>query len=139
LPYARVEDDIAILCDNEWYLCVLMDESTEKLPEDTVGYIRFYSAPVKEAQSNGESPDVSISRELNEDQGARLNETLNKVGHWTDDHMVNRLAYYFDGEFELSGREHTCYFTYEYNVIYFDHYFAEISQEDMEYIMTLGV
>jgi len=48
------------------------------------------------------------------------------------------LAYYFDGAFELSDGEHSYYFTYEYNVIYYDHYFAEIPAEDMQYIKDLG-
>ena len=44
----------------------------------------------------------------------------------------------FDGNFEPSDREHSYYFTYEYNVIYYDHYYAEISAEDIQYIKDLG-
>lgn len=138
LPYAKVEGGVAILCENEWYLCTPMEQNTEKCPEDAAGCIRFYSKPIKEAQNSSEAPDVSLSRELNEEQAARLNEILDNVKRWSDDYLLDRLAYYFDGEFELSGKEHTYYFTYEYNVIYFDHYIAEIPAEDMEYIKVLG-
>ena len=52
--------------------------------------------------------------------------------------MVDRLAYYFDGDIQFADREHTYRFTYEYNVIYYDHYFAEIPEEDMQYIKSMA-
>jgi len=30
LPYAKVEGGVAILCENEWYLCTPMEQNTEK-------------------------------------------------------------------------------------------------------------
>ena len=60
------------------------------------------------------------------------------MDEWTDDHSVDRLEYYFDGDFQFSDREYTYYFTYEYNVIYYDHYYAEIPAEDMQHIKDLG-
>ncbi len=138
LPYARVEGGIAILCENEWYLCTPMNESAEKCPEESAGCIRFYSEPIREAQNSDETHEVRVSRELNEKQVAVLNGILDKVRRWSDDYLTDRVSFYFDGEFELVGKEHRYFFTYEYNVIYFDHYFFEISQEDMEYIKSLG-
>ena len=46
--------------------------------------------------------------------------------------MVDRLAYWFNGHFELADREFEYYFTYQYNVIYYDHYFAEIPEDDID-------
>lgn len=94
---------------------------------------------MKEAQNGKSTLTVSLSHDLNEEQADKLKDILDDVDEWVDDHSVDRLAYYFDGDFELSDGEHSYYFTYEYNVIYYDHYFAEIPTEDMQYIKDLDV
>lgn len=109
-----------------------------KCLDEVSGNMTFYEEPVKEAQSSGGTVTVRLYRDLNEEQADNLKDILDDVDEWVDDHSVDRLAYYFDGDFQLSDREHTYYFTYEYNVIYYDHYFAEISAEDMQYIKDLG-
>lgn len=109
-----------------------------KCLDEVSGNITFYEEPVKEAQTGKGTVTVSLSRDLNEEQADKLKDILDDVDEWTDDHSVDRLAYYFDGDFELSDREHSYYFTYEYNVIYYDHYFAEIPADDMQYIKDLG-
>ena len=109
-----------------------------KCLDEVSGNITFYEEPVKEAQNDNGTITVSLSRDLNEEQADKLKYILDDVDEWVDDHSVDRLAYYFDGDFELSDREHSYYFTYEYNVIYCDHYFAEIPAEDMQYIKDLG-
>ena len=109
-----------------------------KCLDEVSGNITFYEEPVKEAQNGNGTITVSLSRDLNEEQADKLKDILDDVDEWVDDHSVDRLAYYFDGDFELSDGEHSYYFTYEYNVIYYDHYFAEIPAEDMQYIKDLG-
>ena len=109
-----------------------------KCLDEVAGNITFYEEPVKEAQNSGGTVTVRLSRDLNEEQADKLKDIIDDVDEWVDDHSVDRLAYYFDGNFELSDREHSYYFTYEYNVIYYDHYYAEISAEDMQYIKDLG-
>ena len=109
-----------------------------KCLDEVAGNITFYEEPVKEAQNSGGTVTVRLSRDLDEEQADKLKDIIDDVDEWTDDHSVDRLAYYFDGAFELSDREHSYYFTYEYNVIYYDHYYAEISAEDMQYIKDLG-
>ena len=141
MPYARVEGGIAVLYENEWYLCTPMEQNAaapNKCLDEVAGNITFYEEPVKEAQNSGGTVTVRLSRDLNEEQADKLKDIIDDVDEWTDDHSVDRLAYYFDGAFELSDREHSYYFTYEYNVIYYDHYYAEISAEDMQYIKDLG-
>lgn len=110
-----------------------------KCLDEVVGNITFYEEPVKEAQNVNGTVTVRLSCDLNEEQADKLKDILDDVDEWVDDHTVDRLAYCFDGDFELSDREHSYYFTYEYNVIYYDHYYAEISAEDMQYIKDLGV
>lgn len=109
-----------------------------KCLDEVAGNMTFYEEPVKEAQSSGGTVTVRLSRDLNEEEADKLKDIIDDVDEWVDDHTVDRLAYYFDGDFQLSDREHTYYFTYEYNVIYYDHYYAEIPTEDMQYIKDLG-
>lgn len=127
MPYARVEDGIVVLYENEWYLCSPM-ESNEKR-----GTIDFYSVPTRERTE----PEIVASFALTKEQEKEIKRIIKGVKEWTDDHSVDRLAYYFDGEIKLSDREYIYYFTYEYNVVYYDHYYAEISENDMEYIKGL--
>ena len=109
-----------------------------KCLDEVAGNITFYEEPIKEAQGGSGTVTVRLSRDLNEEQADMLKDIIDNVDEWVDDHSVDRLAYYFDGDFELSDGEHSYYFTFEYNVIYYDHYFAEISAEDMQYIKDLG-
>lgn len=141
MPYARVEGGIAVLYENEWYLCTPMEQDAtapNKCLDEVAGNITFYDAPVKEAQNGDGTVTVRLYRDLNDEQADKLRKILDNVDEWVDDHSVDRLAYYFDGDLQLSDREHNYYFTYEYNVIYYDHYFAEIPAEDMQYIKDLG-
>ena len=141
MPYARVEGGIAVLYDNEWYLCTPMEQNAvapDKCLDEVAGNITFYEEPVKEAHYAADTVTVRLYRDLNEEQADKLKDIIDDVDEWVDDHSVDRLAYYFDGDFQLSDREYTYYFTYEYNVIYYDHYFDEIPTEDMQYIKDLG-
>ncbi len=99
----------------------------------TSGTITFYSEPTKEFSE----PTGKKTFDLTEEQAVRLQNVIGNVEEWVDDHSVDRLAYYFDGYYELGGIEPKYYFTYEYNVIYYDHFFAEIAEEDMQYIRGL--
>lgn len=110
----------------------------DKCQNDVAGTVTFYTDPIKEAQNSKEPVTVRCCVELNEEHASEINRILDRAYNWTDDRLVDRLPYYFDGNFELADREDIYYFTYEYNVIYYDHYFAEISDEDMKYIRDLG-
>ena len=127
MPYAKVEGGVAVLMDNEWYLCVPLEATLLK------GSIEFYSEPTKE----GTDPVSVTTKELSSEQIRKIQSIIEEVEEWTDDHAVDRLAYYFDGEITLSTQEHTYYFTYEHDVLYYDHYFAEISGKDMNYIKDI--
>lgn len=128
MPYAKVEDGVAVLMDNEWYLCVPLDATLLK------GSIEFYSEPTKE----GTDPVSVTTKVLSSEQIRKIQSIIEEVEEWTDDHSVDRLAYYFDGEITLSTQEYTYYFSYEHDVLYYDHYFAEISGKDMNYIKDIG-
>lgn len=120
-------------------LCILSmvgcdNRSMDKDLNKEAGTITFYSEPIKEAQNSVTPIAGQIRVELDEEQANRISAIIDNVDEWVDDHAVNRLAYYFDGEFEFADSEFAYYFTYEYNVIYYDHYFAEITDEEMQII-----
>jgi len=130
MPYAKVEDGIAVLYENEWYLCRQKDENAGA----GGGTISFYDEPTREG-TNPHDGSLTIS----EKQAEKLRSILDDVDTWTNDATVDRLAYYFDGHIEFAGDKRLYYFTYECNVIYYDLQFAEIPAEDMQVIKDIAL
>ena len=93
------------------------------------------------AQVNGNfRPGLSADVTLLQDQTVfNALHILDGVDDWVNDALVDRLAYYFDGHIEFSGDKSRYYFTYEYNVIYINQQFAEIPEEDMQYIKDIAL
>ncbi len=120
-----------------WFLalvCVLgLVGCSNPSNEDITGTIKFYSEAAKEFTA----PASSTSIELSKAQEREIKRILHNVTEWVDDHSVDRLAYYFDGEFKLSDSEFVYYFTYEYDVIYYDHYIGKITTEEMQFIKSI--
>ena len=128
MAYAKVEGGIAVLFENEWYMCY-PENAYEKEPA-----VKFYEELTKE----GQEPEVAATVELTDEQIQKVKRILEGAKEWDDDYAVDREAYYFNGEIILPDSEYIYYFTDEYNLIYYDHWFAEIHNEDMEYIMEFG-
>ncbi|MGM9522779.1 MAG: hypothetical protein ACI3VB_09940 [Oscillospiraceae bacterium] len=103
--------------------------------EYITGTIKFYSEPTKEFTD----PVSVISIKLSNEQAKEIKTAINNVNEWTNDYTVNRLEYYFDGELNFSDSNTVYYFSYEYNLIYYDHYFAGIAAEEMQYIKDMGM
>ena len=122
MPYARVEGGIAVLYENEWYLCKQKDEEAGA----GGGEISFYSEPTREGTDPVDYHCSSISKK----QAEELRKIIDDVDTWVNDALVDRLAYYFDGHIEFAGDKKLYYFSYEYNVIYFSQQFAEIPAEN---------
>ena len=120
MAYAKVEDGIAVLFENEWYMCYPKDA----YKKETV--IKFYEKPTKE----GKEPEVAATIELTDEHIQKVKNILKGAKEWDDDYTVDREAYYFNGEIIFPDSEHIYYFTDEYNLIYYDHWFTEIHSED---------
>ena len=131
MPYARVEGGIAVLYENEWYLCTPKDEDAGA----GGGTISFYAEPTREGTDPVDFHCSTISKK----QAAELRKIINDVDTWVNDALVDRLAYYFDGHIEFAGDKKLYYFSYEYNVIYFSQQFAEIPAEDMQVIKDIAI
>lgn len=101
---------------------------------DGNGTVCFYKEPTHES----EIPEYREAVPMQEADAERLREIIDGVEEWTDDRLVDRLAYYFDGVFYFANENRVYFFCSEYNVIYFDQCFAEIPEEDMEYILGLS-
>ena len=131
MPYAKVEGGIAVLYENEWYLCTPKGDNTGS----GGGTISFYAEPTRE----NTVPVVVDASSISKKKAEELRKILNDVDTWVSDALVDRLAYYFDGHIEFSGDKTLYYFTYEYNVIYFNQQFAEIPAEDMQVIKNIAI
>lgn len=131
MPYARVEGGIAVLYENEWYLCTPKDEDAGA----GGGTISFYAEPTREGTDPVDFHCSTISKK----QATELRKIIDDVDTWVNDALVDRLAYYFDGHIEFAGDKKLYYFSYEYNVIYFSQQFAEISAEDMQVIKDIAI
>ena len=102
--------------------------------EEITGSVRFYSAPTRERTEPAESVTVELSKE----QAKAIREIIEEIDEWTDDSLIDRLEFRFDCEVKLSDSEHIYYIGYEQHVIYYDHYFSGISDEDIEFIKDIG-
>lgn len=101
--------------------------------ENLSGSIRFYNAPTRENEPATVQHEVTLTPE----EARQLRTHLDSVDEWTDDRTVDRLAYSFDGDFTLSDSEWLYYFTDEYSIVYYDHYFAEVPGEMLTLLRKL--
>ncbi len=101
--------------------------------EEVTGSITFYS----EATLENTEPVSETSFELTKEQVKTIKKIIKNVKDWTDNTNVDRLAFYFDGEIKFSDSEFVYYFGYD-NLIYYDHYFAGISDDEMQKIKDIG-
>ncbi len=98
------------------------------------GAIVFYKEPTLEKTE----PSSIYTYKLTKKQKDKLQSIIDSVKKWTDDSAVDRLPYYFDGEFAFSDGEKTYFFSYESNIIYYDRFFGVVSSEQMQYIKALN-
>ena len=102
--------------------------------EDVTGVATFYSDSTLERNE----PTSSVDVELSEEQVKRIKKIIKSVRKPTDDAACDRLEFYFDCEIKFSDSEFVYYFSYKYQVVYYDHYFGGLSEEDVKYLEELG-
>ena len=95
----------------------------------------YYDKPAPEKTT----PNVRMTLQFDEADGIseKLRGIVDGIRFWTNDDMVDRVKFYFDGDMVFSDREYIYYFSYEQREIYYDHYFAQLSQKDVEYLKSL--
>ncbi len=100
------------------------------------GTIKFYYEPTKEFTEPVGEGITSLSSNHGEAYKIikELKTIIENVGEWIDDYAVNRDAFYFNGEIKFSDSDTVYYFSYEHRIIYYDHYYGEITEEEMQYI-----
>ena len=100
------------------------------------GTIKFYHEPTKEfAEPVGEGT-LSLNNHGEAQEIIKaLKAIIANVDEWIDDYAADRdITFYFNGEIQFSDSDTVYYFSYENGVIYYDHYYAEITEEEMQYI-----
>lgn len=100
------------------------------------GTIRFYYESTKEfTEPVGEG--IASLNNHGEAQGIikELKAIIANIEEWIDACAAGRdTAFYFNGEIQFSGNDTVYYFSYKHSAIYYDHYYAEITEEEMQYI-----
>ena len=125
--YVMTEQGLAVLQGGEWRL--FRAESQEYESYASAGTIRFYYTGTT---SNREAM-------LTERQVHGLKSLLENVGRGSDDNLYDVGGITFDGEFEFEDDSELYRFSYENGIIYHDHTFAEISEEQIQYIQEIDV
>jgi hypothetical protein len=86
---------------------------------------------IRRAILDGSDPDEVEA--INE-----IKSIIDGIRFWTNDEMVDRLEFYFDGDIVFSDREFVYYFSFDKRTVFYDRYFSTISQKDMEYIRSIA-
>lgn len=107
---------------------------SQEEPAADASSIVFYNAPAKEFADPGGKTFLPLTKR----QVQTLQAMVDGVGQWMDDNLVDRLAFSFNGYFTLSDREAAYYFSYDQNVLYCDHYYAEVSAGQMQQIRAIA-
>lgn len=100
------------------------------------GTIKFYYEPTKEFTEPVGEGILSLNNHGETQEIVKeLKAIITNVDEWIDDYAADRdTTFYFNGEIQFSDNGTVYYFSYEHKVIYYDHYYAEITEEEMQYI-----
>ncbi len=108
--------------------------------ESVIAALHIYDGPTREMTEpkgirrmilDGSNPDEAEAID-------KIKSIIDGIRFWTDDELVDRLAFYFDGDIVFSDREFVYYFSYDKQIVFYDRYFSTISKEDMEYIKSIA-
>lgn len=91
---------------------------------EKAGTTVLYSEPVEE----GKKPQSYFSVPMSPAECEAIREMLNGAS-WQDDNAADREPFFFDGSFSFAGEETVYYFSFDACVIYYDHFYAVVSEE----------
>lgn len=91
---------------------------------EKAGTTVLYSEPVEE----GKKPQSYFSVPMSAAECEAIREMLNGAS-WQDDNAADREPFFFDGSFSFAGEETVYYFSFDACVIYYDHFYAVVSEE----------
>ena len=96
----------------------------EPVRPEKAGTTVLYSAPVEE----GKKPQSYFSVPMSSAECEAIREMLS-AAPWQDDTDEAREPFAFDGSFSFVGEETVYYFSFDACVIYYDHFYAVVSEE----------
>ena len=125
-----------------WAECIVRVNIISREGEETetvTAALHIYDGPTLEnREPKGiHSIDLSSTRSAEAEPINELKAVIDSIRFWTDDYMVDRVKVYWDGDISFSDREFVYYFSFDKRTIFYDHFFAQISKKDMEYIRSL--
>ncbi len=91
---------------------------------EKAGMLTFYRDPTEE----GKHPASSYSVRLSSAECEEIRTMLDGAS-WQDDNAADREPFFFDGSFSFAGEETVYYFSFDACVIYYDHFYAVVSEE----------
>ncbi len=108
--------------------------------ESVAAALHIYDGPTREKREPKGQSRVILDGGVPEEAEAinEIKSIIDGIRFWTNDEMVDRTAFYFDGDIVFSDREFVYYFSFDKRTIFYDRYFAAISQKDMEYIQSIA-
>ena len=139
-----VSDGKAVIraaAERVWAECTVRVEQLEsKGSGSVIAALHIYDGPTLE-KTEPKSLRRVILDGSDPDEADAINEIksiIDGIRFWTNDEMVDRVEFYFDGDIVFSDREFVYYFSYDKRIIFYDRYFAGISEKDMEYIRSIA-
>jgi hypothetical protein len=139
-----VSDGKAVIraaAERVWAECAVRVEQLEsKGSGSVIAALHIYDGPTLEKREpegqrrvilDGSDPDEAEA--INE-----IKSIIDGIRFWTDDELVDRVAFYYDGDIVFSDREFVYYFSFDKRTVFYDRYFSTISKKDMEYIKSIA-
>ena len=103
--------------------------------------LRYYEKPTLETKEPENSNTVLLNAKdpADAEKIDGVKAILDKKSWmWTNDQMVDRVQFYYDGDITLSDREFVYYFSFGQQVLYYDHYFTGLQPKEVEYLKSLA-
>ncbi len=132
---------IRIAAEKVYAECTVRVEQLEsKGVESVIAALHIYDGPTLEKREPEGQRRVILDSSAPEEAEAinDIKSIIDGIRFWTNDEMVDRTQFYFDGDIVFSEREFVYYFSYDKRIIFYDRYFAGISKQDMEYIKSIA-
>ena len=101
--------------------------------------VLFYNEPMEEGEAFNTdwlSPDRYTGGTVEYKDALKLRKYVNSIKNWMDDHYCDRKLLTFIGQFQMLNNEFVYYFI-EDGTVYYDHYYGRLSDEGLEFLMSL--
>ena len=127
------------LSEEQWLRVLTVIDARDAI--DMTVTLRYYEKPTLETKEPENSNTVLLNAKdpADAEKIDGVKAILDKKSWmWTNDQMVDRVQFYYDGDITLSDREFVYYFSFGQQVLYYDHYFTGLQPKEVEYLKSLA-